>query len=84
MKEQRVLLEQEFKQSLQDIERNFELRKQEILQQNKVEVEREKQKWEQKKIAEEKRLREEAEEAADKQLSQFKLKLRQEEEQEMK
>jgi hypothetical protein len=27
VKEQRVLLEQEFKQSIQEIERNFELRK---------------------------------------------------------
>lgn len=40
-----------------------------MLQQNKQEIEREKQKWEQKKVAEEKRLRDEAEEQADKQLA---------------
>lgn len=35
IKEQRVVLEQEFQQSLKDIEVNFEKRKQEILQYNK-------------------------------------------------
>ena len=40
------MLEQEFKQSIQEIDRNFELKKQEMLKNNKTEIEREQQKWE--------------------------------------
>ena len=40
------MLEPEFKQSIQEIDRNFELKKQEMLKTNKTEIEREQQKWE--------------------------------------
>ena len=56
VEEQKAILDQEFKQSIKEIERNFELRKQEILQNNKKEIEQEKKKWEHKKSQEVARL----------------------------
>ena len=62
VEEQKALLDEEFRQSIKEIERNFELRKQEIIQNNKKELEQEKKKWEHKKSQEVARLKQEAEE----------------------
>lgn len=42
LKEQKKLLEQDFARSLEEIDKNFELKKQEILKQNQQEVDLEK------------------------------------------
>ena len=61
----------------------FEKQKKDLLDQNKRDIEREKTKWETFKRAEEKRIREEAESAADSKLHAFKQQLKLEEDQEM-
>lgn len=82
LKEQRKLLEQDFARSIEEIDKNFELKKQEILRQNQVEVEAEKQKWEVYRREEEKKIRAEMEAEIDAQISVYKEKLAQEEERE--
>lgn len=84
VKEQRGQLENEYRQSIAEIDKNFELRKKEILASNKKDIEREKAKWEAFKKAEEKRIREEAENAGDSKLQAFKEQLRVEEESQMR
>merc|ERR1711935_561177 len=44
LKEQRNLYQQEFQQSIEEIDRNFQLRKQELIKQNEEEIEAERQK----------------------------------------
>lgn len=83
-KEQKVQIEQEYRQSYDELERNFELRKKELIAQNQREIEREKDKWEQFKVNEEKKLRAQAESAADSKLQSFKDKLKLEEEKEVR
>ena len=61
--------------SLEEIDRNFELKKQEIIKQNQTEMEGEKQKWEGYKRDEEKKARNEVEQEIDRQISLFKEKL---------
>lgn len=55
------MLEQDFARSIEEIDKNFELKKQEILRQNQVEIEAEKQKWEVYRREEEKKIRAEME-----------------------
>jgi hypothetical protein len=57
IKEQKKLLEQDYARSIEDIDRNFELKKSEILRQNAQEIELEKQKWDQYKREEERKIR---------------------------
>ena len=74
----------EYKLSLDEIDKNFELRQKELIQRNAQEIEKEKEKWEQHKKAEEKRIRSQAESAADSKLAAFKEKLKLDEEKEMR
>ena len=69
--------------SVQEIDKHFELRKQEIMIQNQNEIEKEREKWEQMKRQEEKKIRSMAETEADSKLRAFKDQLRVEEEKEM-
>lgn len=68
---------------MQEIDKHFELRKQEIMIQNQNEIEKEREKWEQMKRQEEKKIRSMAETEADSKLRAFKDQLRVEEEKEM-
>lgn len=61
VKEQRKLLEQEYVRSIQEIDKNFELKKQEIFRANQAELEGERQKWEEYKRDEERKIRAELE-----------------------
>jgi len=61
LKQHRELYQQEFKQSIEEIDRNFLLRKQELIKQNEDEIEREKQKWDRYKKDQEKKIKEEIE-----------------------
>ena len=45
-KERKIQIDLEYKKSYDEIERNFELRKKELIQQNQREIEKEKEKWE--------------------------------------
>lgn len=45
-KERKIKIDLEYKKSYDEIERNFELRKKELIQQNQREIEKEKEKWE--------------------------------------
>ena len=51
--------------SIEEIEKHFELRKKDLLHQNQQEIEREREKWEAYKKAEEKKIRAQAESAVD-------------------
>ena len=42
LKEHKLLYQQEFQQSIEEIDRNFQLRKDELIKQNEHEIEREK------------------------------------------
>ena len=68
---------------MQEIDKHFELRKQEIMIRNQNEIEKEREKWEQMKRQEEKKIRSMAETEADSKLRAFKDQLRVEEEKEM-
>ena len=43
--EQRGALEQQYRQSIEEIDRHFELRKKELMSQNAADVEKEREKW---------------------------------------
>jgi hypothetical protein len=75
----RPQLESDYHQAKDAIDKNFEQRKREMFDQNKREIEKEKQKWESFKRKEEKRIREEAESQADSKLAAFKQQLKLEE-----
>jgi len=60
-KERKVQIDLEYKKSYDEIERNFELRKKELIQQNQREIEKEREKWETFKANEEKKIRAHAE-----------------------
>ena len=74
----------EYKMSIEEIEKHFELRKKDLLHQNQQEIEREREKWESYKKAEEKKIRAQAESAADSKLKDYKEKLKLDEEKEMR
>ena len=82
--DQKNQIEMEFKLSIDEIEKHFELRKRELILQNQQEVEKERDKWESYKKAEEKKIRSHAESAADSKLAAFKDKLKLDEEKEMR
>jgi len=84
LKEQRNLYQQEFQQSIEEIDRNFQLRKHELIKQNEEEIEAERQKWEKYKKEQEKKIREEIEADIDSKIQQFKDKLKREEELEIR
>jgi hypothetical protein len=84
VEEQRQLIEADFKNQMEDMQRKFELKKQEILQQNKEECKKVAKMWETKKAKEENRIREQAEEQADQSLQEYKVQLKKEEDAEMK
>lgn len=81
--EQKGVIEQQFRQSIEEIDKHFELRKKELMVQNQQEVEKEREKWELIKRQEEKKIRQQAESEADGKLRSFKDKLRIEEEKEL-
>ena len=70
--------------SIDEIEKHFELRKKDLILQNQQEIEKEKEKWENFKKTEEKKIRSQAESAADSKLAAFKEKLKLDEEKEMR
>ena len=74
----------EYKISIDEIEKHFELRKKDLILQNQNEIEKEKEKWEAFKKSEEKKIRSQAESAADSKLAAFKEKLKLDEEKEMR
>ena len=82
--EQKEQIEMEFKASIDEIDKHFELRKKELIAQNQHDIEREKDKWEKFKKEEEKKIRSQAESAADSKLAAFKEKLKLDEEKEMR
>ena len=84
VEEQKSQIETEFKMSNEEIEKHFELRKKDLLHQNQLEIEREREKWEQLKKTEEKKIRAQAESAADSKLKDYKEKLKLDEEKEMR
>lgn len=65
LKEQKQLYQKEFQQSIQDIDRNFQLKKQELLRLNDEEIDQERHKWESYKKEQEKKIREEMEQDVD-------------------
>ena len=70
--------------SIEEIEKHFELRKKDLLHQNQLEIEREREKWESYKKAEEKKIRAQVEGAADSKLKDYKDKLKLDEEKEIR
>ena len=70
--------------NIDEIEKHFELRKKDLILQNQQEIEKEKEKWENYKKTEEKKIRSQAESAADSKLAAFKEKLKLDEEKEMR
>ena len=68
--------------SIEEIDHNCELKKQEILKHHQLELDQEKQRWEAYKREEEKRIRQELEQEIDQQIAVYKEKLTQEEERE--
>ena len=84
VKDQQVQIEQEYKQSIDEIDRNFDLRKKELIDNHQAAIEKEKTKWETFKKNEEKKIRLQAESHADSKLHSFKENLRLEEEQEIR
>lgn len=69
--------------NIEDINKNFDLKKQELIQQNEEEIEREKQKWEKYKREQEKKIREEIEADVDNKIRDYKEDLKKEEEREI-
>lgn len=61
IREQRQFYQQEFQQSIEEIDRNFLLKKDELIRQNEEEISREKQKWEKYKKDQERKIRDEIE-----------------------
>jgi len=84
LKEQKFLYHQEYQQSLEEIDKNFELKKQELIRQNEEEIEREKVKWDKYKKDQEKKIRDEIESDIDMKIQSFKDELRMEEEREVR
>ncbi|CDW77582.1 ww domain containing protein [Stylonychia lemnae] len=82
LQEQIKILDQDYKESIEHIDKNFELKKQEILKQNEKEIEAEKQKWDLYKKEEERKIKLEQDMHIDAQITLFKEKLHQEEERE--
>ena len=79
---QRELLEKEFQESVEQVDKNFKLMAQEIVARQDQEIAAEKQKWELFQREEERKLRAESERQVDAQLGLFREQLRQEEERE--
>ena len=79
LKLHREAYQQEFKQSIEEIDRNFMLRKQELIKQNEDEIEREKQKWDRYKKDQKKKIKEEIEAEVDDKIQSFKDELKREE-----
>lgn len=83
LKEHRQFHQQEFQLNLDEIDKNFILKKQELIRQNEEEIEREKSKWDKYKKEQEKKIREEIESDIDGKIQHFKDDLRKEEDREM-
>ena len=66
----------QYRSSIEEIDKHFELRKKELMIQNQQEIDKEREKWEQFKKQEEKKIRQQAETEADSKLRVFKEKLR--------
>ncbi len=73
--DEKVPLEQQYMASIKEVDKNFQLRKKELMRQNNLEIEKEREKWEQVKRQEEKKIRSQAETEADSKLRSFKEKL---------
>ena len=58
------MLDAQYQQSIEEIDKHFELRKKELMIQNRQEIEKEREKWEQFKLQEEKKIRSQAESEA--------------------
>ena len=69
--------------NIEEIDKNFVLKKQELIKQNEEEIEREKAKWDKYKKEQEKKIREEIESDIDSKIQHFKDDLKKEEEREM-
>ena len=81
--EEKGQIEAQYRQSIEEIDKHFELRKKELMIQNQQDIEKEREKWEQVKRQEEKKIRSQAENEADSKLRAFKDRLAIEEEKEM-
>ena len=84
IREQRQYYQQEFQQSIEEIDRNFLLKKDELIRQNEEEISREKQKWEKYKKDQERKIRDEIEQDVDFKIQSFKDQLRKDEEREIR
>ena len=84
IREQRQYYQQEFQQSIEEIDRNFLLKKEELIRQNEEEISREKQKWEKYKKEQERKIRDEIEQDVDLKIQSFKDQLRKDEEREIR
>lgn len=83
LKEHRQMYQQEYQMNIEEIDRNFLLKKQELIKQNEDEIESEKQKWDKYKKDQEKKIRDEIEADVDSKIANFKDDLKRDEEREM-
>jgi len=84
LKEHKMMYQQEFQQSIEEIDRNFLLKKQELIKQNEEEIEREKQKWDRYKKDQERKIRDEIEADVDVKIQSFKDQLKKDEDREIR
>jgi hypothetical protein len=72
IKEQKQLYEEEFQQSIADIDRNFKLKKEEMIRMNEEEIEQERSVWEKYKVDQQAKIKQEIDQELDNKIKGFK------------